>query len=99
MIRLLITIGLLSSITTWAIGADLALGCFARVYDRAHLARHPDQIITDVRLHIVKSPTGGAPHAHDFALRMRVRGRDKTLSTVGLCRADPPGVASSIAKS
>jgi len=89
MIRLLITLGLLSSTTTWAIGADLARGCFARVYDRAHLARHPDQIVMDVKLHIVK------PHDY-FALRMRVRGRNEALSTTGYCYMpeppEPPGV-------
>jgi hypothetical protein len=25
-------------------------GCFARVYDRAHLAKHPDQLVTAVKL-------------------------------------------------
>jgi hypothetical protein len=92
MIRLLIALGVLASTTAWAIGADLALVCFARGYDRAHLARHPDQLVKNVKLHIVKSPTRKPPFAHDFALRMRVRGRDEPLSTVGLCRADPPGV-------
>jgi hypothetical protein len=28
------------------------LGCFTRTYDRAHLARHPNQLITAVKLHI-----------------------------------------------
>jgi hypothetical protein len=26
--------------------SDTALGCFVRVYDRSHLARHADQIVT-----------------------------------------------------
>ena len=31
-----------------------ALGCFARAYDKAHLAKHPDQLVTAVKLHIRK---------------------------------------------
>jgi hypothetical protein len=31
-----------------------ALGCFARAYDKAHLAEHPDQLVTAVKLHIIK---------------------------------------------
>jgi hypothetical protein len=27
-------------------------GCFVRVYDKAHLAKHPDQIVTTAKLHI-----------------------------------------------
>ena len=27
-----------------------ALGCFARAYDKAHLAEHPDQLVTAVKL-------------------------------------------------
>jgi hypothetical protein len=31
-----------------------ALGCFARAYGKAHLAEHPDQLVTAVKLHIIK---------------------------------------------
>jgi hypothetical protein len=30
------------------------LGCFVRIYDRAHLAKHPDQIVRAVKLTIYK---------------------------------------------
>ena len=92
MIRLLIALGVLASTTTWAIGADFALGCFARVYDRAHLAKHPDQIVTGVKLHILRRQVRDPPYAYDFALRVRMRGRNEPLSTVGLCKTEPPGV-------
>jgi hypothetical protein len=26
--------------------------CFTRVYDKAHLAKHPDELVTAVKLHI-----------------------------------------------
>jgi hypothetical protein len=38
-----------------AAGPD-ALGCFTRTYDRAHLAQHPDQVVTAVRLRIYRPP-------------------------------------------
>jgi hypothetical protein len=38
-----------------AAGPD-ALGCFTRSYERAHLARHPDQLVTAVKLHIYRPP-------------------------------------------
>ena len=71
--------------------ADTALGCFARVYDRAHLASHPDQIITTVRLSI-KKPDLRSSYAYDFALSARVRGRDVPLNTGGLCVRELGGV-------
>src|SRR6185436_14308788 len=33
-----------------------ALGCFTRTYDRAHLARHPDQLVTAVMLRVYRPP-------------------------------------------
>jgi hypothetical protein len=31
------------------------LGCFARVYDKAHLAEHPDQLVTSVTIrHLIE---------------------------------------------
>ena len=38
-----------------AAGPD-ALGCFTRTYDRAHLAQHPDQVVTAVKLRIYRPP-------------------------------------------
>jgi hypothetical protein len=65
-------------------------GCFVRVYDKAHLAKHPDQIVTTVKLHI-KEPDPDPDHAqpekgyHWFTLKVKVRGRDETLHTSGIC--------------
>ena len=39
-------------LATGAVHAETnVLGCFVRVYDKAHLAKHPDQIVTAVKLH------------------------------------------------
>jgi hypothetical protein len=32
------------------------LGCFVRTYDKAHLAEHPDQLVTAVKLRIYHPP-------------------------------------------
>jgi hypothetical protein len=50
---LLLTIAALVIATSTA-GADTALGCFRRVYDGAHLARPLDQLVTAVKLHIMR---------------------------------------------
>ena len=59
------------------------LGCFARTYDRAHLARHPDQLITAVKLRIYKPPENEAQYW--FGAQFKVRGRSKPLNTGGAC--------------
>jgi hypothetical protein len=71
-------------------------GCFVRVYDKAHLAKQPDQLVTSVKLHIFKpDPGAGPPDAryHWFTLKAKVRGRDKTLHTSGLCTEEAFGLS------
>jgi hypothetical protein len=61
------------------------VGCFTRTYDRQHLARHPDQLITAVKLKIY--PSSGPEHLL-FAIQMRRRGEDKTLHNGGYCKEE-----------
>jgi hypothetical protein len=56
-----------------------ASGCFTSVYDKAHLAKHPDQLVTSMRL-LLTDDLG-----FRFALRVTLRGRDDALSGVGWC--------------
>jgi uncharacterized protein YgiM (DUF1202 family) len=70
--------------------ADGLYGQYMRVYDRAHLAAHPDQLITLVDLSIVRSSSGH--YKHEFTLYVRLRGRDKTLKTEGSCEKDGRGL-------
>jgi hypothetical protein len=81
--KFLIAIGLLSVLAVPASGAD-ALGCFTRVYDRAHLARHPDQLVTAVKLRIKRPPPDNLSK-YWFDFEVRVRGKDKALHTSGIC--------------
>jgi len=64
--------------------------CYARIYDAAHLAKHPDQLVTAVKLcfhHLADEhkPIGGRERGPDFILTIKQRGKSKTLSTEGLC--------------
>jgi hypothetical protein len=65
------------------------LGCYVRIYDRTHLAEHPDQIVRAVRLSITK-----ADHYYDynFSLQMQLRGRDKILEAAGGCHSEGTGI-------
>jgi hypothetical protein len=60
-----------------------ALGCFTRTYDRTHLARHPDQIVTAVKLRIYKPPPDGGGK-YWFAVQFKLRGQNKVLHASGL---------------
>jgi Bacterial SH3 domain len=71
-----------------AADADL-YGQYMRVYDRAHLAAHPDQVVTLVDLSIVRS---SGHYRHNFTLHVRLRGRDETLKTEGYCEKDGRGL-------
>jgi hypothetical protein len=70
------------------------LGCFVRTYDKAHLARHPDQLVTAVKLHIYHPPPGvGTPplkeaeakNATWMKMEVKVRGRDVILTIGAIC--------------
>lgn len=68
-----------------------ALGCFTRTYDRNHLARHPDQVVTAVKLRIYKPPPGETS-VYWFSVQFRLRGRDETLRTGGICTDKASGL-------
>jgi hypothetical protein len=78
-------------LATGAVRAETnVLGCFVRVYDKAHLAKHPDQIVTAVKLHIKKWDDDES--YFEYALKVKIRGRNETLHTGGLCREGTSGL-------
>jgi hypothetical protein len=85
-------------LATGAVHAETnVLGCFVRVYDKAHLAKHPDQIVTAVKLHITKPPPDLAGNGfYLFRLKVKVRGKDKTLHTGGGCTEGASGLGCSV---
>lgn len=68
-----------------------ALGCFTRSYDRAHLARHPDQLVTAVKLRVYRPPPE-TTSMYWFIAQFRLRGRDETLRTSGICNETAIGL-------
>jgi hypothetical protein len=61
--------------------ADGEVSCFNRVYDRSHLAQHPDQLVTSMRL-MLRSSGEDAP---SFSLTVMTRGSSGPLQTGGRC--------------
>ena len=74
-----------------ALAANNVAGCFSRTYDRAHLAKHPDQIVTAVKLHL--KTNNHRSYDCDFSLQFKVRGKYETLRTAGFCNRDARGAA------
>jgi hypothetical protein len=68
-----------------------ALGCFTRTYDRAHLAQHPDQVVTAVKLRVYRPPPGNEAK-YWFLAQFRLRGKDETLRTSGICNDKTSGL-------
>jgi len=71
------------------------LGCFVRTYDKAHLAEHPDQLVTAVRLRIYHPPSNEDATRMNMKatwadLEVKVRGRDVALTTTATCRKSEP---------
>ena len=62
-----------------------------RSYDRAHLARHPDQLITAVKLRIHRPPPGNTSK-YWFLAQFSLRGRDEALLTSGICNEKASGL-------
>jgi hypothetical protein len=67
-------------------GADSLLGCFARTYDKTHLAQHRDQTITAVKFKIYPSPVD--PNKRWFSIWMQRRGEYKALHNEGYCEQE-----------
>ena len=66
--------------------SNAPLGCFARPYDKAHLAEHPDQTVTAVKLKIYASPPD--PKTLWFYIQIRRRGEYKALHNKGVCEQE-----------
>jgi hypothetical protein len=62
------------------------LGCFARDYEKSHLARHPDQTVTSVKFKIYPSPSD--VNATWFVIQMQRRGEYKALRNQGYCKQE-----------
>jgi hypothetical protein len=71
----------LSVLSASAAAEPDVLGCFTRTYNRAHLARHPDQLITAVKLHIYESADCQESQSCPwFNVQFKVRGGEQALA-------------------
>ncbi len=69
-----------------------ALGCYARAYDKAHLAAHKGQIVKEAWLSI-ETRKDTPPYPFLATLQFSVKGRGKsTFSTFGACKEDGGGL-------
>jgi hypothetical protein len=74
--------GLLLILALPATAGPEALGCFTRSYDRAHLARHPDQLVTAVKLRVYRPPPG-ITSKYWFLAQFRLRGGTRPCERAG----------------
>ena len=64
--------------------------CYGREYSAAHLAKHPDQLVTAMQLKIYDEPKFTPPKG--WAIKVFKRGRKDAVLAAGLCgEAQRPG--------
>jgi hypothetical protein len=92
------------AIAAFCLGANVAAaeapapGCYERIYDSAHLAAYPGQLV--VRATVLVKPldadeakTLGPPFTADAHLKMWVKGRKPSFDSFGACRPAEGGLA------
>ena len=67
---------------------DTRIGCYARVYHSRHLAEHPYQIVTQMRLCLRQPDQPKAQDARWFTLQIMRRQDTKALRAEGVCLND-----------
>ena len=93
LLALLALAGFLLILPQPATAAPEALGCFTRTYDRAHLARHPDQLVTAVKLRVYRPSPGEITRGNYwFLAQFSLRGSDEPLRASGLCDETAKGL-------
>jgi hypothetical protein len=75
-----------------------APGCYERVYDAAHLAAHPGQLVVRATvlvkpLDVAEAASLGPSFASDAHLKMWVRGQKPAFDTFGACRPANGGMS------
>jgi hypothetical protein len=83
---------LATALVSTASAGQAIIGHFSRVYNKAHLAEHPDQMVMAVKLSITPEKPNNSIFNYIFSLQMTLRGRTKTLKTTGSCINEGEGV-------
>ncbi len=77
-----------------AAGAETPLkGCYARAYDKAHLARHRGQLVVRARLTVKAANLGPGDPEIAGDLEMWVREHKASFSSSGVCSVDGKALA------
>jgi hypothetical protein len=90
--------------TAFCLGANAAAaeapapGCYERVYDRAHLAAHPGQLVVRAtvlvkQLDANEAKVLGSAFTADAHLKMWVRGQKPSFDSLGVCRPAEGGLS------
>jgi hypothetical protein len=75
-----------SAAEDWPDGGLNKPGCFARSYSEKHLAGHPHQVVTSLRLLLNRSNPDGRGNRYRLEFGVKVRGRSNELKTTIDCR-------------
>lgn len=72
---------------------DVWIGCWSRVYDAVHLAKHPDQKVAAITLAIIarEGASGGAPGNYRAKLTALMRDKPDTYTNPGGARCVASG--------
>jgi hypothetical protein len=69
-----------------AVGAEKSYACFVRRYDAAHLAKHPRQQVSAMKLLVTaETDPESKTLGYSFKLAVRFRGRTETFQSGGGC--------------
>jgi hypothetical protein len=98
------TFSAVSAVLAYCLGATIAAaevpapGCYQRVYDAAHLAAHPGQLVVRATL-LVKPPGAsgaavpGAADASSANFRIWLKGQQASFDSLGTCRVADGGLS------
>src|SRR3990170_8772415 len=72
---------------------DAWVGCWARAYDAAHLAKHQGQLVTAMTIAIdPRTPAGDAdPGVYGVRVAANLRGKSETYTTLSAARCGAAG--------
>jgi hypothetical protein len=87
------TFSAVSAVLAYCLGATIAAaevpapGCYQRVYDAAHLAAHPGQLVVRATL-LVKQPDAASAN-----FRIWLKGQQASFDSLGTCRVADGGLS------
>lgn len=87
---LLVSAAWMASSASWAVAAEIPLGCFSRTYDAAHLRSHRSQQVHRLWIRVEKSRHD--PGKIDFAMNVWIRSEQRIWRAGGRCEPSGKGL-------